>query len=1035
MPTLSEVDLLLTNKCDRLRAAESAAEWRFFQGDALGAHLPAYDDSSWPTVRLSYTWAGANGDAWFRRTFTFPEEIEGIATAGSRIEMPALVAIHSALYVDGVERVAEPSWLDTRAVPLVLCEHYQPGVPVHVALRAYGGDGFGIFIVTQAEVSAIEDALLRLGTVRAQLRFAHHLAYEAPSANPAWQSAWQDAAARLDAAALAANQWDAWWRSVARALDVLAPLAQEAKGYTTHLVAHSHIDMNWLWTWGETKDVIRRDFATMDGLMERYPDFRFSHSQASTYKAMQEEHPALLERVRRRITQGAWEVTASTWVEGDMNLASGESLVRQLLLTRPYIEHTLGVRPRICWEPDTFGHCATLPQLLQQAGIDSYYFCRAGQGQPLFWWEGIDGSRVLAFNDPLGYNGVITPDAVEVPAEDLSRRYGLRRGLYLYGVGDHGGGATARDIERGRALDGTPLLPRAQMSSLAAFYDAVRAPGAKVPIIRGELNTTFEGCYTTHGDIKMLNRRNENALLSTEAIAALAKTLAGAPYPIKALTDNWRTVLFHQFHDIICGCAIGATYRESAGRLVPALESTNQLCREAIARLTDRVDTRGGPGPCVVVWNPLAWARSDVVRVDASTFGTHDSPGGVPASLVDDAGNVLPTQRVGSEVLFVARDVPALGCRVYRPTTHAASSDLVAEEGTLTNAMLRFHVHPSSGAIDSLVDLQSGRTVDTMSTWRGVERKQNAGLLNRLQICWEQPHPMSAWNIGDITRVDNLLSGAAVQLAESGPVRGSITVSHKVLHSTITQRYLLYAGLRRVDVETELDWHERGGKDVDAPMLRATFKPMLGPSVSTFEVPFAGLERPATGDEVPAQRWADVSDGAYGVSLLNNGKYGHQAHGSTLSLTLVRAAYEPDNQPDKGTQSFAYALYPHPGNWRQAGTDRRAAEFNQPLLACATGAHGGPIKPGCSTLTCEPANVMVTALKRSETEDHALIVRLVEMHGMYSQARLQWAWDVERVQEVNILEEPQRDVPASAHGCEVTLHKHKIVTLKLTLPE
>ena len=1025
--TWQEIHQALRDKCAVLRAAENALEWHFCQGDVPSGCRPDLDDRDWPSVRMSYTWSGAAGDAWFRRTFRFPELVEGISTAGARIELPLIVPIHSAIHVDGVERVAEPSWLDTRAVPLAICERYQPEQSIQVTLHAYKGDGFGLFLIDHAEVSTVEEAAFQLEVLRNQLAFTRHIAYESHAADAAWRSAWEEAIARLDMAALDRNRWSEWWASVEAAREALEPLAFEAKTYVTHLVGHSHIDMNWLWTWEETVDVIRRDFAVADDLMERYPDFHFSQSQASTYKVMQERHPEVLERVKRRVAQGNWEVTATTWVEGDLNMECGESLARHLLLTRPYIERTFGVRPRICWEPDTFGHAATLPQLLRQVGVDCYYFCRAGQGQSLFWWEGLDGSRVLAFNDPLGYNGVVDAEAVASPVLDLSRRYGLKRGLFLYGVGDHGGGGTARDIQRARILDKTPFLPRAQMSDLFSFYDAARAT-LSLPVISGELNTTFEGCYTTHGDIKMYNRRCENGLLTAESLATLAKVLGGAAYPANELTESWHTLLFHHFHDILCGCAIGSTYKEAASRLEPALQTIRTVTTTAMKGLTERVDTGAGEGARCVVWNPLAWPRTDVVKLRKDAFGD------IPSSLIDDAGNTLPVQVAGDELLFVAINVPPLSCRVYRPGDKPAPSDLVAEDDArLKNALLSFHVHPSSGAIDDMLDLAEKRPIDTMSTWHGVERKQNGGMINRLQLLWEEPHPMSAWNIGDITRTENLVRGAEVRVTERGPVRATVEVTHRVLNSTIIQRYRLYTGMRRVDIETELDWHERGGKDVDAPMLRALFRPQLRQGMATFEIPFAGLTRTASGDEVPALRWADLSDDDYGFSLLNNGKYGHSAQGTTLGLTLVRAAYEPDNLPDQGLQSFAYALYPHAGDWRQANTERRAAEFNQPVVVMATTGHAGPIKPGQAMLSCDPTNVMVTAVKQAESGEKAIVLRLVEMHGQEAQVRLRWAWPVQRVEEVNVAEEHRSELAFEKHGCELTLGKHKVMTLRLTL--
>jgi alpha-mannosidase len=968
-----------------------------------------------------------------RRHFQFPATIEGIPTAGARVELPLFALVHSQVFVDGVERLAEPSWLDSRAVPLVLCESYRPGQSLQVTIHAYQGDGFGICLVQHVEISSLEQVVFDLQVLANQMTFAHLLSFDSGRADPGWQALWQQAAEALDLSALAENDWDAWRRSTEAALAILAPLAETAKTYRTHLVGHSHIDMNWLWPWRETVDVIRRDFEAMDGLMERYPDFHFSQSQAATYLTMEQQQPELLERVQRRVSEGRWEVSASTWVEGDLNMQSGESLVRHLLLSRPYTQNTLGTRTRICWEPDTFGHCATLPQLLQQAGVDYYYFCRAGQGQPLFWWQGLDGSRVLAFNDFLGYNGAVTPDSVALPALELAQRHGLKRGLYLYGVGDHGGGATARDIEKARLLDATPLLPRATMSDLTSFYDGVRDAGAELPVIAGELNTTFEGCYTTHADIKMSFRTCENNLLSTESLATLALLNSGAAYPAERLTDAWRTLLLHSFHDILCGCAIGITYREAAEELAKVQDTLHEIGAHALDALAAQVDSQAKSGPVVTVWNPLGWERTDLVRVAQKSLDDAVS------ALVDDRGAVVPVQRVGQELLFVARDVPALGCRVFRPCQDAASSSLlVSNDGTCSNGLLRFHVHPHSGAIDSLYDCANGRAVDTMSAGHGVERKVNAGLINRLQVLWEEPHPMSAWNIGDITRTESLISGAEVAVTEKGPVRIVVEVQHAFLHSYITQRYCLYDGLPYIDVETELDWHERGGKDSDAPMLRALFKPQLSAARATFEIPFAGLRRTATGDEVPALRWADMSDGAYGLSVLNNGKYGHQAHGTTLGLTLCRAPYEPDTLPDQGLQQFSYALYPHAGDWRAAATERQAAGYNQPLCAVPTAATtlNGPIAPGRPLMACEPGNVMITALKQAQEPGDggdAVIVRLVEMHGRSAEARLTWGWQVTRVEQTNILEEHLVDIPCDGASCRLSMGPHQVVTVRLWL--
>ncbi len=1052
-PALDAITQAIQAKIAALRGPLTLRVWRFKIGAGRRAASPRYDDSRWPTINLMHSWSSLDGEAWFRTTADLPAAVEGIALAGARLELDIFLTIGAGVYVNGVERYREPSWADTRAVPLLLAEQWQPGQPLALAVRCNAGDGFGLFLFANLRASAVDQVIFDLDAVAGQMTFTQALAAAGSDADMA---AWERAAAGLDLAALAANDWPAWWASVAAARSHLAPFADRAKAYTAHLIAHSHIDMNWLWPMAETVAVCRRDFAAMDGLMARYPEFHFSQSQAATYRAIEQDQLELFERMTARIAAGQWEVTANTWVEGDLNMACGEALVRQLLHARRYIGEKFGVAPLICWEPDTFGHPATLPQILVKSGIRYYYFCRAGKRHPLFWWEGLDGSRVLAMQDLRGYGGVVMPSDVVGSVLDCARPYGLRRGMFVYGVGDHGGSGTARDIEAARAINAMPFLPRAQPSGATPFYQAVQAEvaddPARLPVVAGELNTVFEGCYTSHADIKRLNRRWENGLLTAEATATLAHLLAGAAYPLAGLAEAWRTGCFHQFHDILCGCAIGVTYREATERLNEVLTCAENTTAAALTAIAAATDTGEGPGQRIVVFNPLGWSRDDVVRVPLSQWS-----GAPPAWLADDAGQLAPAQVSGDALVFVARGVPAFGVRVYRPADAPAADPATpvtadAADHVLDNGLLRIRVHPASGALDHLLDRTTGR--DLAGPWAGwgPEAKVNAGMLNRLQILWEQPHPMSAWNIGDITRVDNLIAGAEVRVVESGPVRAAIEVRRRFLKSALTQRIVLWRGLPRVDFETEVDWHERGSAHADAPMLRATFAPYLGPTEATFEIPFAGLQRVADGREVPALRWADLSERGdrrvgwhppttggrtsaptAGLSLLNDCKYGHQAQGNTLGLTLVRASYEPDVNPDEGLHRFTYALYPHGGDWRDAGTPQQAAGLNQPLLALVTDAHRGALAPGQAWLSCSAPAALIAALKMAEDGDERVIVRVYEAYGQPVETDLRPAWPAARAAETDLMEQPTGELPLADGAAHLTLAPHEIKTIALAM--
>ena len=1054
-PQSERIQQAIQAKLKTLNAATALDTWQFClipagQAAPAGIQSPTFDDRAWETIRLMRTWSSLDGEAWFRTAPALPAAVEGIDLTGSAVEMNFMMVIGGTVYVNGEARYTEPSWCDTRAVPLPLLDHYIPGTPLSLAVQGNAGDGFGLFLHASLHFSRLAEAINALDIVRSQWLFCAYLLEQPGHAGQAHLL--EAAAAALNLDALAANDWATWWASVEAGRAVLAPLAAAAKQYTAHLVAHSHIDMNWLWPMAETDAVCRRDFRAMDGLMTRFPEFRFSQSQAATYSMVEKSDPALFAAIRQRVAAGQWDVTASTWVEGDLNTAAGEAIARHFLHTRRYIGERFGVEPVICWEPDTFGHPATMPQILAKAGIRFYYFCRAGKRHPLFWWEGPDGSRVLAVQDLRGYGGVVMPSDIVGSVLDFGQANGLQRSLYVYGVGDHGGAATARDVEMARTITVTPLLPRALPSSTVDFYQKALAEApADLPVVRSELNTVFEGCYTSHGDIKRYNRDCENRLLSAETAAAIAALYTASAAPNDGLAESWRTLCFHQFHDILCGCAIGVTYNEAQERLDAVLATAD---RTADAALQALAGSGTAESLAVVVFNPLAWERDDVVAVPLSAFA-----GRVPAALVDNTGRVLPVQvnpggADGPELVFVAQQVPALGTLIYRPTaapegwTAAPAAD--AETLTMENGLLRVHVHPASGAIDQLIDIAASR--DLAGPWGGwgPEAKVNAGMLNRLQIAWEQPHGMSAWNIGDITRTENLITGAEVRLAEVGPVYTAIEVRRRFLHSSLVQRIVLYRGLWRIDCETEIDWHERGNAHDDAPLLAVTFTPYLGRTEATFEVPFGSVQRAADGRESPALRWADLSEvdpliplagtgpaRAMGLTLLNNCKYGHRAQGNTLGLTLVRASYEPDVNPDEGAHRLTYSLYPHTAGWREAGTVRQAGQLNQPLQAAVLPVPTVPAAwTGKAALDCDAPNVLVTAVKLAEdqpVQGRALVIRLVEMHGKPVDAHLTVAWPIRQATEVDLVERPVADVAASPDGLHVAFKPYEIRTLKLIL--
>jgi alpha-mannosidase len=380
--------------------------------------------------------------------------------------------------------------------------------------------------------------------------------------HPEKASAWQKLIAKargIAAAAIQRGGIDAIRSAVSECEGVLQPLGPAAKKYTIYCAGHAHIDMNWMWSWPETVAVTHDTFQTVIRLMEEFPEFHFSQSQASVYRIIEEHNPQLLKSIAEKVKSGQWEVTASHWVEGDKNMVSGDALVRHLLVTRKYMAQLFDLKPEdveIDWSPDTFGHPFTMPMYLARGGVKYHYLHRPGSFRPeAFWWEGPDGSRVLVRNDQKrGYNGMLQPDRNMMNSlYDFNHDTGLPYTLFMYGVGDHGGGPTRRDLLRGREMATWPIFPNVKLATVAEFFRRLEADGAKLPVIKDELNTEVAGCYTTQTLIKRSNRIAENRLMDAEAVSTLADKLAGVPYPSAKLEGAWRDTLFNHFHDILPG--------------------------------------------------------------------------------------------------------------------------------------------------------------------------------------------------------------------------------------------------------------------------------------------------------------------------------------------------------------------------------------------------------------------------------------------------------------------------------------------------
>ncbi len=934
----------------------------------------------------------------------------------------------------------------------------------------------------------------RLERVRAELRFADQLCGAYPDMAEAWRALVLEAGQVIDAG-LRQGTADVE-RLTAEAEAILAPLCESAKQYTLLCIGHAHIDMNWQWSWPETVALTNDTFQTMLALMDEFPGFIFSQSQASVYAAIEKFNPAMFEQIRQRVREGRWEVIASQWVEGDTNMASGESISRHLLYTRAYFEEKFGLRPedvRIDFEPDTFGHPATLPTILARGGVRYYYHCRGSRGPHLYWWVGSDGSRLLTLNDIQWYMHFDSGRRIAVgpnmayPLMDFAAATGLRVMPVLYGVGDHGGGPTRRDLRKLLEMDTWPIYPHLEFSTLHRFYEIAESEAVDLPEITGERNFIFDGCYTSQARQKEANRHGENLLYASEAAATLGYVLAGVAYPQDNLVEAWRHLLFDQFHDILPGSGVRSTRHFALGHAQDTQAAAGMARSNALRALARRVDTEtlrgqfadggvlraykdemeagialgagvgnsagtGGESAfsmtrtsdrAYLIFNPLAFERTEVIRV--KLWDTQLDPAMLVVTseetepqAVQVLGNGTYAGHAYTEVVFPVT-VPALGYRTVCVSDRGPEfrfpvpDDLGLWDGlggaartreprdtTLENEFLRLRVDPASGAVVSLTDKRTGH-----------EYVEPGAPLGVLEMCREANEGMSAWVIGQFMERTPILQGGRLVKVHAGPHVETLRWSCSVGETALMLEISLARGIPRVDFQLQVDWREVGDRQRGIPHLRVCFPMALETPIARFEVPFGSIQRDLfRGEEVPAQRWVDLSNATGpGMTLVNTSKYGFNVEGTSLNMTLLRTSTEPDPLPDLGDHVISYALIPHGPDWAEGEMTREGEAFNVPPVVTSCDFHEGDLPPAASLIEVTPQNVRLVALKKEEgVAPHdvtsvgggAFVLRLVEVEGRDTEARVQFApfliVDQEQAFEVDILERSAETNTARLEG-------------------
>ncbi|MBQ9783978.1 MAG: alpha-mannosidase [Clostridia bacterium] len=775
---------------------------------------------------------------------------------------------------------------------------------------------------------------------------------------------------------------------------------------TTICIGHTHIDCAWLWTLKQTREKVQRSFATVLELMRRYPEYKFMSSQALLYKNLKEEAPALYEEVKERIKEGRWECEGAMWVEADCNISSGESLVRQVLYGKTFFKKEFDVDNRVLWLPDVFGYSAALPQILRKSGVDWFVTSKISWNETnrmpydTFKWRGIDGTEINTH--------FLTPqDAKSAPTERYTtyvgnskspmiagtyKRYGQKQlnqeAILTFGYGDGGGGPTAEYLELiRRGAHGLPGLPNAKIDFAGNYLRRLEEKIENNPLLPrwdGELYLEFHrGTYTTMAKNKRYNRKCEFAYQNAELYGALARELCALPFPQDEIHDGWETILTNQFHDIIPGSSIKEVYDQSDIDYEAALA----VARKSIDNSLRAIASLIGEDEGYVIFNPNAQGGRVPVQIDGVTV--------------------------------YADGIAPLGYTVCRDFVRGNTVKI--DGRVVENSVMRV-TFDDAWQITSIYDKANGREV------------LKAGAIgNELRVHADYPDNYDAWEWQAYSRDEykTVTALTSATVVEDG-IRRGVRLVRPYGQSTITQTLWFYDDVLRIDFDTAVDWHERH------QMLKVVFPVDINASRATYEVQFGTVERPTHTNtswdqakfEVCAHKYADLSDGGYGVSLVNDCKYGHDIHDGVIQLSLLRGPTYPNPEADQGSHTFVYSLCPHAGTLAESDTVRVAYALNNPPVAIKACGKASTIPTRLSAVSTDAPNVICETVKPAE-DGVGTVLRVYECQNKRTPTTLTLGLDAKKLYLCNMLEEPIREIPLVGGKFEYTFGGFEIATFKV----
>ena len=996
-------------------------------------------EDGWREFKTDDLWGGMDCHGWFKCSVEVPAEFEGKTIAlefhtfdeGWDATNPQFI-----LYVNG----EEVQGLDINHRESILTHNAVPGTRYDIDLHAYAGRLSDKKATLHGKLVVVDMAARELYyNLQVPVDVCKELDKEDKNRID-MLNVLNDAVNLIDLRIPKSKEYD---ESIKVANDFLNDkFYGELCGHNDVIatcVGHTHIDVAWQWTVAQTREKVARSFSTVLKMMEEYPEYIFMSSQPQLYQFLKKDYPRIYEKVKEKVKEGVWEPEGSMWLEADCNVTSGESLIRQILHGKRFFKEEFNVENRVLWLPDVFGYSAALPQILKKSGVDYFMTTKIAWNQfnkipnDTFMWEGIDGTEILTHfitttcpgqeRDSIftTYNGHIQPDAIMGAWRRYQNKDINNDVLVSFGWGDGGGGATIKMMENGRRLaKGIPGAPKVKMGTALDYFERLEKTvgnNKKLPKWVGELYLEYHrGTYTSMARNKRDNRICENLYTSAEKISSLAM-LEGKSYPYDNIRDSWENILLNQFHDIIPGSSIKEVYDVTAEEYEHLIKNGNDIVSNGIEYLASKInlDDRS-----VVVLNTLGFERSDIAK-----FEVPENINNV--AVIDENGEEIICQRVeNNSAIFFAKSIPANGYKSFRiiEATSESSNEVSLSTTEAENKFVKLKFN-EKGEITSFVDKLSNREILKEGT-----------VGNEIQAFEDKPMCFDNWDIDiyykekmwKIDDVDN------IEVVERGPVRSTLKIEKKFLNSKFIQYVHIYNELPRVDFESDVDWKEH---DI---VVKALFPIDVNAHEATYEIQYGNVTRSTHENtswdvaefEVCGHKWVDLSEGDFGVSMLNNCKYGHDIKNGNMRLTLLKCGTDPNPFADKEQHKFTYSIYTHAGTWKEANTPQKAYELNTPLYTKVEEAHSGELDQKMSLAKVDKKNVMIEVIKKAEDSDD-LIIRMYEFENKRTNVNLEFNGNILSIFECDLMENNLQSIESNGNNIDFTINPYEIKTFKVRL--